>query len=222
MTSSTKTPGAAMSGEKTQQKAHCNACGRITKHNIVYRKEQTEVEEIDDHYAMHWCTTYSLLECCGCEELSLARRLVCNEADEDSTEYYPPRVARKRPTWFYKLPAEYVEFLNEIYTALHADSRRLAMMGARSIIDCFISRKIGDQGSFPAGITGLVREGYISQRNAKVIEAAIEMGHASAHRGHKPSSDEINTVIDIVENLLQHEVLSESAESLKKTTPKRS
>ena len=47
------------------------------------------------------------------------------------------------------------------------------------------------------------------------------MGHASSHRGYKPSADDMNVVIDIVENLIHNELLAEQAQSLKATTPPR-
>ena len=62
----------------------------------------------------------------------------------------------------------------------------------------------------------------MSRRNAGVLEAALEAGHAAIHRGYVASSKAMNSVIDIVENLLQAMYpLETMAENLCKSTPKR-
>ncbi|NMM07405.1 MAG: DUF4145 domain-containing protein [Polaromonas sp.] len=168
-----------------------------------------------------------MLECRGCEDVSLCRTEWCSEDHpmdgRNPGTYFPPRVSRRKPAWVDRLdvPSEYAGLLDEIYVALHADSRRLAMMGARALIDAVITRSVGDQGDFGKGLKKLVEKGLISERNKEIIDAAVDAGHASAHRGHCPSANDINVVIDIVENLIHNELLAEPAQALKSTTPQR-
>jgi hypothetical protein len=137
--------------------------------------------------------------------------------------FFPPRVSRRKPAWVDRLevPSEYAGLLDEIYVALHADSRRLAMMGARTLIDSVIRRSCGDQSNFCRGLNSLVEKQLISERHRTIIEAAVDVGHASSHRGHRPCSNDVNVVIDIVENLIHNELLAEPAQALKLTTPQR-
>lgn len=111
--------------------------------------------------------------------------------------------------------------LREIYAALHANSRRLAMMGARTIVDMYMNDTVGDIGGFAKKLNKLVSDGYLGRQDKEALEAALEAGHAAAHRGHMPTSAEISYVMDIVENLLQKQTLAKSAEALKKGTPSR-
>nr|WP_179403811.1 DUF4145 domain-containing protein [Burkholderia guangdongensis] len=136
--------------------------------------------------------------------------------------YFPPRVSRRKPDWLIRqeVPA-YQGLLDEVYAALHADSRRLAMMGARAIIDKAIARKIGDQGSFAKGLDELQKANLLSQQERPIIEAAIDAGSAAMHRGHQPSVDSLNTTIDIVERVVHAEILEEKAKELAAATPKR-
>jgi len=206
-------------------RSHCNACGQETRHDVLKRKA-TETREDHGDYEVSWSRTWLLLECRGCGDVSLLRRDWCSESDPhdpDEDTYYPPRVSRQRPDWtrLSSVPDEYDALLNETYIALQADSRRLAMMGARALIDIFITRKVGDVGGFEAGLKAVCDAGYLSRMNREVIEAAVGMGHASAHRGHQPTSQQANAVIDIVENLIQADVLSTTAEKLKAATPAR-
>lgn len=216
-----------MSSDPSIVKSHCNQCGQETKHDLLHRKQTQDSESIDGgRYEVSWSRTWLLLECRGCGDVSLLKRDWCSENDPFDPEedtYYPPRVSRKRPEWTRQsdVPDEYDDLLNETYIALQADSRRLAMMGARALIDIFINRKVGDVGGFEQGLKAVCEKGYLSKTNREVIEAAIGMGHASAHRGHQPTVQQANAVIDIVENLIQSDVLSATAEKLKAATPPR-
>lgn len=213
-----------MNDEKLEiQKAHCNSCLQQTKHFIVAERCNEGSEIVDDgRYEISWKTTYKMLECCGCENVSLQRKFYFSEYDDVEVEYYPPQISRQIPKWSDELPPEWSELLKEVYLALHADSRRLALMGARTLVDLYMSEKLGDIGGFSQKIKKLETDGLISKPNKAVLDAALEVGHAATHRGHKARANEVNQVIDIVENLLQSHVLAASADNLKSKTPQRS
>lgn len=137
--------------------------------------------------------------------------------------FFPARVSRRQPVWLTREHAHstYVGMLDEVYAALHADSRRLAMMGARAIIDVVITRTVGDQGNFTKGLDELKKNDLIGKRDRAIIEAAIEAGSAAMHRGHQPTADDVNVVIDIVERMIQAEILEAKAKALAATTPPR-
>ncbi|MGE6387398.1 DUF4145 domain-containing protein [Pseudomonas sp. NPDC078416] len=139
----------------------------------------------------------------------------------DDTDYYPPRISRQAPNWHQNLPRDLQLMLREIYAALHADSRRLAMMGARALVDMYMNETVGDIGGFVKKLNKLVTDGHLGRQDRDILEAALEAGHAAAHRGHLPTSDQITHVMDIVENLLQKKALQGSAAALKKGTPSR-
>ena len=204
-------------------RAHCNSCGQETKHYVVFEKRQNDSAVIDPHrgYSISWVTTYTMLECRGCEEVCLKQASWNSEEETTAVVYYPPRVARRQPAWYDELHSDYQSLLAEIYTALYADSKRLAMMGLRAVIDVFIVRKLEDSPHFEEGLKELVSQNYITTRSKEIIEAAVNAGHASAHRNHNPTSEQLNAVIAIVENLIQFDLLTESADTLRKTTPPR-
>lgn len=218
------------SGSNTMQ-SHCNVCGHETKHNILNRVDSSRsVGEYDE--AVDFGTHWKVLQCCGCDEVTLTRQDWCSEEEEidrfgyrlpPPITYFPPRVSRRMPDWAGRrdVPDEYSGLLDEMYIALHADSRRLAMMGARSLIDAVILRNVGDQGTFPEGLKQLVEQELIGGKTRDVLQAAVEMGSAAIHRGHNPDEGSLNTVIDIVENLIHNELLLSKKEVLEAKTPKR-
>lgn len=206
--------------------SHCNECGHETKHDVLYIAERQRSYG-DDHYPVDVGSQWKLLQCRGCEDVSLKRLDWCSEDDPydgpNRPTYFPPRVSRRKPVWIDRLdaPGSYLELLDEIYTALHADSRRLAMMGVRALIDLVVVSEVEDLGNFKRGLDALVAKNLISERDRDVVDAAVNAGHASAHRGHKASSDDVNIVIDIVERLLQTELLTSQARVLRENTPER-
>lgn len=210
------------SSEKTNW-LHCNKCSHKTKHELLIKRSQPGSEPYDEEFDISWCTTWWVFECCGCGNVTLKRTFWFSEWNpgELEVEYYPPQVSRRTPEWADKLSFEVSSLLEEIYTALHADSRRLALMGARTIVDMFMLEKIGDIGGFAQKLNELEKQGYISTRNKKILEAALNAGSAAAHRGYDPGIKEVNHVIDIVENLLQTDVLETAANHLSTKTPKR-
>ncbi len=205
-------------------KSHCNNCGQGTKHIVRFEHKIENSEEIESgRFSVEWCDTYTVLECCGCEDVSLKRQQWCSEWMDEGTvdTYYPPRVSRRRPSFFDKIPEKYSELLDEIYSALHANNKRLAMMGARTIFDAFILEKVGDVRGFKAGLMALNKNGFIAEKSLPLIEAAIDAGHAASHRSYRPSVKNMMLVMDVIENILQTDLLAKAEEELRKSTPKR-
>jgi Domain of unknown function (DUF4145) len=201
------------------QKSHCNKCSHETDHYMVATRTQSDS---DAGYDVSWSTTYSMLECCGCHEISLRRSLWHSEYIDPEVEYYPPAISRRLPIWLDNVKNKDIQsLLKEIYAALHNDSRRLALMGARAIVDMIMQEKVGDIGGFSKKLANLVSQGVITSLNKEILDAALEAGSAAAHRGHTATVSEVNSVIDIVENLMQVDILKIAADDLKLNTPPR-
>jgi len=96
------------------------------------------------------------------------------------------------------------------------------MMGARTLLDLLMVEKVGDVGTFKQKLKKLQDAGYVGANNVDVLDAALDVGNAAAHRGHAPKATEVNAVMDIVENVLHAVyVLPDMALKLKKATPPR-
>ncbi|WP_010490787.1 DUF4145 domain-containing protein [Pseudomonas sp. S9] len=204
-----------------QLSSFCNRCSGTTNHTKLHELIQ-EWAGNHDGFGYEYSKTTSLLQCKGCEEVTLRVDHWHSEYDAiDETEYYPPRISRRPPKWEKDLPYEWRKMLREIYTALHSNSRRLAMMGARALVDMYMNDTIGDIGHFTEKLSKLASDGHLGSQDKEILKAALEAGHAASHRGHIPNSDEINHTMDIVENLLQKYPLQKSAVELQKQTPKR-
>lgn len=115
------------------------------------------------------------------------------------------------------------EIVGEIYAALHSGSRRLALVGTRTLVDMLLLEEVGDVGTFDQKLKALRDKGAISERNREVLSTVLNAGSAAAHRGYKPAREDLEVVMDVVENVLQStHHLVRVAEELRKKIPERS
>lgn len=161
--------------------------------------------------------TYELVKCCGCGSLKLKNVAWCSEdeCDEDgqvipSVSYYPPAMFRPRPKWFYDLMLEVSwgdgnihDLLSEIYVALQNDQRTLAAMGIRALLEKVMIEKCGDHGSFWENVKEFETRGYVSRIQRERLETILEAGHAAIHRLYKPTKEDLVTLVDITESLVE-------------------
>src|SRR5262249_39526316 len=141
---------------------------------------------------------------------------------------YPPSMARRTPDWMTPLspsraqiPKQILELMEEIYLALQSGSRRLVAMGIRTALEQVMRAKVGDHRRFSSFLDAFQAEHYISIRQRNNLEAIINAGHASAHRGWQPSDPEISTLLDITEGIVETVFIHEwRAAQLDKKVPR--
>jgi len=126
------------------------------------------------------------------------------------------------PQWYATLPAKIHEMLLEVRYALQKELSALPSMGLRSVIDMVCNNQVGDIGSFAEKLHNLEEKRVITPKKKKIIETALEVGHASIHRAHFPTAKNLQVVMDIVDHLLEElYVLDKTSESLGASVPKR-
>ncbi len=192
--------------------AHCNNCGGDRTHRVLY----IERKYWDDQ-CIDGGDKYELVKCCGCGSLKLRHEEWCSDDDRDEdgnviphVSYYPPAVFRPKPRWFHdlmlKVPwndANIYDLLSEIYVALQNDQRSLAAMGIRAILEKIMIEKCGDSGSFLGNIKEFEKQGYVSRIQRERLETILEAGHAAIHRLYKPTKEDLITLVDISESLVE-------------------
>jgi hypothetical protein len=202
----------------------CNRCGHPTKHLVVavrHFEAWFEEEELEGGAPPDLEYEYAMLECGGCQSISL-------RVDEMlggtlfSTNFYPPRVAREKPAWSRDLPIQIQSLLTEIYAALADDSRKLAVMGARAILDIVMTQKVGRLGTFQRRLKALEAKGYIGRANREILRASLDARGTAAQKAYAPTSDIVNEIMDIIENLLHAiYIVPKSLKKIKRSTPRR-
>lgn len=213
-------------------KSYCNECVNERNHTVLHA-ETTDGAEEEHHY--HWRVVNEMLKCMGCDTISL-RRTITDSIDVDSNgqsvpsvSYFPPAIFRKKPEWIGELSVLYIfdadkEFLgdliNEIYVCVQNDCRRSAGMAVRALLEQVMIDKISDQGSFIKNIAEFQSKGYISQLQREFLETVIEAGHATIHRAYKPTKDDIVSLVNIAESVVESCYVNEHRiERLRKRIP---
>ena len=95
------------------------------------------------------------------------------------------------------------QWLKEIYSAVQNDSRRLAVMGIRSLLETVMIEKVGDSGSIGTNVKNFIAEGYIAQKNEETFRLQVEAGHAGMHRNYVPTKEELDVLLNITESLIE-------------------
>jgi hypothetical protein len=208
-----------MSKQTETERVHCNICRGPTFHRVVGKAQDSGRE---DDTGFSWTTMFTTLQCCGCREVVLRRIFRFSENQEDEVRYFPPKMSRYQPRWRYNLPRNIRVVLEEIYRSLDGENVLLPMMGTRTLLDMLMLDKIKDVGTFAQKLDAMEQAGLIGKVNRKVLEAALDAGSATAHRGHTPEEHEVHSVLDIVENALQAAYVFPRIErQLRESTPRR-
>lgn len=212
-------------------KTLCYNCSGETNQELLLDEFELNPQEIirrndegDESQSM-WMLVggiWAVSKCMGCEKINF-KHISRSSPDksEDRVFYFPRKPIREIPYWVSKLPIKYLEILQEIYATVNEELHILSLTGIRTLLDIFIISKIGDIGTFKQKLAKLVNEGIITSNKATVLEALIDAGNASAHRGYKPDKETLFKILDIVENLLQSEIVDRSLKHIKGKIPPR-
>lgn len=183
--------------------APCSSCLRRTTHKVLHEKAFPDEDRI---------TTYAMLECSGCHRICLAEQVRWIPDGDLDQAYYPSPVSRKEPDWLLsmivgltgnkKVDAALASLLSEIYQAVHGGQHRLAAMGIRALLEQIMVSKVGDLGCFEKQLDAFAQKGYISFIQLDSMKATLEVGHAAMHRGYKPTEEDVNIALDIVEGVM--------------------
>ena len=219
-------------------RGHCPNCGSGRKAWIRCKHVVRSTDEDDGTSASD---TGMILECCGCERIYFRRDRWFSEWETIGehpitgeprleggvdTVYWPAPVSRQRPNWLHRIQEskrDLGELLEELYAALDNDLRVLAAVAVRTVFDraselLQVDPAIG----FDEKLKSLQTAGRISRDEEKILQVLVDAGSAAAHRGWRPRTDELNTMVEVVESFLHRSfVLGDGIEKLKASVPTR-
>lgn len=219
-------------------KAHCNVCAGERNHLVIHHHNKEWREQLEDNAPVYIYgeDLYQLLQCAGCERVTLRHtNLFSEHTDHEgrmvpTVTYYPPATFRRQPRWLsgkegllFTGQTDFVpRLLTEIYTALHGECLSLAAMGVRALLERVMIDRVGDHSSFTANLKAFQDQGFIARRQTDILAATLDVGHASMHRNYAPTRDDIRLALDITENVIEMVYVShEQAAELKKQIPPR-
>jgi hypothetical protein len=227
------------------RKAECSQCGGIRNCHI---RGEHGASYKDGQFSGN--TYWYILECRGCENV-FVQTVSTNSEDYDNfyeedgstgttynetLRFWPALSKRRKPEWMseYGIDAENVDALDvvmiELYGALDNDLRMLSAIGIRTAYD-IASELLGIDGqmTFDKKLDALVRSGRIGMADKNRLEMVVDAGSASAHRGWRPTPNDLGIMMDVLEHFVhqsfvapaQSAKLDAEAAKIKKTVPLR-
>jgi hypothetical protein len=202
-------------------KSYCNTCVGERNHLVLCTDKQNGSEEFDEVYSIDWYTQHDMLKCCGCDTVSMRRQSSNSEVTDEygrpevSVAYFPPAVFRRQPAWLAEIPFLFSdksfipELVHELYVSIQNDCRRSAAMAARALLEQVMIDKVADQGTFVANVREFQSKGFIYVAQQQFLETAIEAGHATIHRAFKPSKQDLITLVNIAESVIESVYVNE-------------
>jgi hypothetical protein len=219
------------------EKFKCNLCQGDRNHYV--RAEHAFRDEFPEDHGIWFNVRYLVVECCGCENLSFIKRVLCSEnigpcgynldgsykyEEKWSEEIYPPINARSLPDWIIKLDDEILEtVLLEVHRSLQSDSTFLAAFGCRTLMERFVFLHSGEVvNNLWESLKKLKEDKTITEGEFSQLELVKEAGDASAHRAWNPEKGDLGTILDIIESMLhRYIILKNEAEEIKAKIPPR-
>src|SRR4051812_2069419 len=81
-------------------KSHCNECLQSTSHELIARRVRELTEQDQEGNFMYGeRMIFELVQCRGCENISLRRTYYHSGMEEESLDYFPPAISRRKPNW---------------------------------------------------------------------------------------------------------------------------
>ena len=198
--------------------APCNRCLRETNHKILWQDDRRWEQILDEEIgaSIDGSDSYIVLECAGCNQVRLLHSHWFSEdtdgcgQPEMHLDYYPPTLTRQKPLWRRTLlpfNATVVNGLNplfdEVYTAHASGAFTLAAMGIRALTEKIMVEQVGDQGTFAKTVDAFFAAGFVAPIQQDHFKSVlIEAGHAAMHRSFQPSYEDVETLLDQVEGLV--------------------
>jgi hypothetical protein len=151
-------------------------------------------------------TDYRILACRGCSTVYFQTTTATFGAGPEDVRYWPPPSKRVRPNWLWKLwkaDRDLADLFGDIYTAMDGDLGVLAAIGVRTVFDR-ASELLGvdPAQTFAEKLTALTQLGKVGTDERFMLDVLIDAGGAAAHRGWKPSWEELDAMMGIIEQFL--------------------
>lgn len=194
-----------------QVSAACPNCGGPTRQDVVASVERWETDA--DHEIQVW-EDWDTVRCRGCLGVSYRYAYRCTEEEEWDPHAQQSRLAervssfpephRSRPPLrnHQQLPPRVGRIYLETLKAVADDSRVLAGIGIRAIVESVCKEKAVSGSNLEQRIDGLVAAGLLPQPNAELLHGTRLLGNRSAHEAEPLTEEGLTAALQVTEHLL--------------------
>jgi nucleoside-triphosphatase THEP1 len=193
----------------------CIKCIGKTTHKVVASLDLFG-EENEDDFSYQWESKYQIIQCQGCKSISFrisesnSEDIYTNECNETENmifeTLYPSRIEGRKcivNDEIHYLPLKIQTIYNEILKALANELPVLACIGMRALCETIYKDKQPKPEPNTRLIDSLKNAKIITLSNADILFNILEIGNAAVHEIAKPSNNQLNGAMDIIEHLLK-------------------
>jgi len=192
-----------------RERVPCNDCQHPTWHEQLFSKERHHSVETEQG-AFSWKSISTMLECRGCDAITLKIETIFEEDNDQLIGFYPARnleqVSRKR---FRNIPFKLDALYREIIDAFNGRNHLLCAGGLRALLEGVCVDRGITKGPDAKGKMRSTLEGKINGLK-KIIPSTIAeklhgfrfIGNDALHELVEPQRKDLALAIEIIEDIL--------------------
>lgn len=200
--------------ENSHESHHCNFCKRITNHKLLFKADFEATYYTEDAYdnSVTYYESVNLIQCQGCMYPSIFN-VKRDSEDVDYSEgvpqlitresYYPPRKDIFEFDGHYSLPQALSDLYSETIGAINNELHTIAGIGIRGLIETICNQEKIEGNNLCNKIDNLFSDGKISRDSKEILHALRKTYNKSAHDSFKPSRDQLEISLEIIELLMK-------------------
>ncbi len=217
---------------------NCAKCGG--KRNVKVIAHHSQCVDIDG--GIGWSeSNFLILKCLGCDFVFFEKTTVCSEEIDhvydhctgnyiptlyQNRKFYPQVSKRKIPDWSNNIQTVdplLAALFEDVYTAVNINLNILAAIAIRTTFDRASELlEVPVDKSFDKKLIELVKIEHISEKEKDSLQALVDAGSAAAHRGWRPSEEDLDIMCSTLENFLQRAFINNpDMEKIKVKIPPR-
>jgi len=199
------------------EKSYCKRCDFETNHEILHKESiRSDYEEGYD-----CAVEYMILKCKGCERISFREvfyDLEVSYPDQDGnwqpeitvTTYPEELKVKKKLEKTYELPEKIKLIYDEAINAYNAKCYILTGVAFRAVIEAICIEEKITGSNLEKKINNLVKQKLITEKEANRLHSIRFMGNDSVHEMKVPKERSLETVLNIINHLLNNLYLIDS------------
>lgn len=178
----------------------CPQCDNKTRHIVV---SSADIEDQDDEEGWSDLTSYQVIKCLGCDQLSFRRGYLDHRDEVETEQLFPGRIAgRKSLRNVHLRPLSVRNVYRETHAAMCNKQPMLAGVGIRMLVEAICKEKKAKGRDLEKRIDDLVATGVLTPSGAAILHKARFLGNVAAHEATAPSENALDAAMEVAEHLL--------------------
>jgi hypothetical protein len=205
-------------------KVICRRCKIETNHLVLVSIEENGSEEFGEEDYFHWNSSYQIIRCNGCDDISFRIETINSEMFDNEPEemVYPERSEKTIPSKnFLELPNNIDKLYQETINCYNANILTLCGVGIRALVEAICLEKnivdgevekkdsngnaicIKRENNLEGKINGLFEKGILTKENATILHNHRILGNEAVHKMSTPKEEILKIAINIIESILE-------------------